>query len=346
MIETTAISRLKVLLSAMFLLVVFSIFSQTKNCGSPCTNPGFELDSAFWNFWAGNPSINADPNNLTPGFNPTPPGSQPKPNPFLITNAADFDQIVGGTILPVVPPGGDNKALRIGDKKYWGGSSWGAARASISFTVSASNSNFIYKYAVVLHDPVTGHDSAERPYFRVRVHDAGGNIITCGNYNVVADPTKPEFASFIETAPNSDIWYRPWATAFIPLQGYIGQCITVEFTTSDCTIGNHLGYAYIDCVCESLSIISSSPNICGGHSVLLTAPAGGESYAWTNSLGGTTGIVGSATNQTATVNIAGTYNVVITSVAGPACAITLNITVGTSPTFPISQFTNLTQIPH
>ncbi|MES2286761.1 MAG: PKD domain-containing protein, partial [Bacteroidota bacterium] len=246
---------------------------------------------------------------------------------------------VGGTILPVVPPGGGNNALRIGDLHSWGNASWGAARASISFTVSASNSNFTYRYAVVLNDPSGGHNDNERPYFGVKVRDASNNIITCGEYFVMA---KPPFVGFFETSPFSDMWYRPWTTVFVPLQAYIGQCITVEFTSSDCTQGGHVGYGYVDCACEPLDIIASSPNICGSNSVTLSAPAGGAAYVWTNTAGGTTGIVGSTTGQTASVNLAGTYQVVVTSVAGPTCKTTLNITIGSSPSFPVSQFAHTT----
>lgn len=310
------------------------------NCGSPCTNPGFESGQAFWDYWAADPSTNTDPGNLTAGFNPPPPGFfGQNPNPFLITNTGGFDPTVGGTTLPVVPPGGGNNALRIGDLNSWGSTSWGAARASISFTVSASNSNFTYRYAVVLNDPTSGHTDAERPYFGVKVRDASNNIITCGEYFVLA---KAPFVGFFEISPGSDQWYRPWTTVFVPLQAYIGQCITVEFTSSDCTQGGHFGYGYVDCACEPLDIIASSPNICGGNSVTLSAPAGGASYAWTDSIGGTSGIVGSTTGQTITVNQGGTYQVIVTSVAGPTCITTLDITIGSSPSYPVSQFTNTT----
>lgn len=313
------------------------------NCGAPCTNPGFESGSGFWDYWAGNPSTGTNPGNLTSGFNPPPPGFfGTNPNPHLITSTGGFDATVGGTILPVVPPGGGNNAFRLGDLNAWGSQSWGASRASISFTVSASNANFTYRYAVVLHDPTSGHTDAERPYFRIKVRDAGGNVVTCGDYEVMAKPGTSQFAFFVETGNNSDIWYRPWTSVFIPLQTYIGQCITVEFTSSDCSQGGHLGYAYVDCACDPLEIIASSPNICGGNDVTLTAPAGGASYSWTDSIGGTSGIVGSATNQTAIVTLGGTYHVVITSVAGPTCTTALDITIGTNPSNPVAQFTNAT----
>ena len=319
------------------------------NCGSPCTNPGFESGSVFWNYWGGNPDTNADPTNLTSGFNPPPSGFFGlNPNPHLITTSGGFDPNVGGTTLPVVPPSGGNNALRLGDLNSWGGNSWGAARASISFTVSANNANFTYRYAIVLedpndnsHDPINGF--TQRPYFRVKLRDQAGNVVTCGDYEVVADAGQPAFTTiFTETAPGSNIWYRPWTTVFVPLQAYIGQCVTIEFTTSDCVPGGHFGYGYVDCSCEPLNIITSSPNFCGSNLVTLTAPAGGVSYIWTDSIGGTSGIVGSTTGQAATVNLAGTYKVAVTSVAGPTCTTNLNITIGSGSSSPVAQFTNTT----
>lgn len=318
-----------------------------QNCGSPCTNPGFESGNSFWDYWAGDPNTAADPANLTSGFNPPPPGFFGlHQNQHFITTAGGFDPTVGGSILPVVPPGGGNNALQLGDIQSWGSTSWGAARASISFVVSAANANFTYRYAIVLQDPNDqSHDDVngftQRPYFRVKLRDQSGNILTCGDYEVVADGSKPDFSSiFTETSQGSNTWYRNWTTVFVPLQSYVGQCVSIEFTTSDCTQGGHMGYGYVDCACEPLSIITSSPNICGGNSVSLTAPAGGATYAWTDSLGNTSAFVGRTDTAVAVVNQPGTYKVVVTSVAGPTCQTILYITIGTGSGNPIALFTS------
>lgn len=299
------------------------------NCGSPCTNPGFESGTGFWDYWSGVAcaTSSSDPCNLVSGFSST---------AHDLTTVGGYDATVGGTTLPVVPPGGGNNAMELGD---YTGTGSKASRASISFTVSAANANFTYRYAVVLQDPVSGHTDPERPYFWVKVRDSGGNVVPCGNYQVMA---KPPMTGFLETSSGSDIWYTPWTTVFIPLQTYIGQCITVEFTVADCSQGGHFGYAYIDGDCDPLEILTSSPSVCGGQSVTLSAPPGGQSYAWTNTAGGTTGIVGSTTGQTAQVNQAGTYQVAITMVTGAACITNLTITIGSNPLFPVAQFTNTT----
>ncbi|MCK6649549.1 MAG: PKD domain-containing protein, partial [Bacteroidia bacterium] len=304
------------------------------NCGSPCTNPGFESGTGFWDYSYGDAcsgSSSSDPCNLVNGFSAS---------AHDLTAVADgYDPIVGGTILPVVPPGGGNNAMMLGDGANYpdNGATTSASRASISFTVSAANANFTYRYAVVFED--SGHSDPERPYFKVSVSDASGNPVQCGEYFVTS---RPPVTGFTETSPGSGVWYRNWTTVFIPLDSYIGQCVTIEFTASDCSVGGHFGYAYIDADCDPLQILSSSPAICGGNSITLTAPAGGVSYNWTNTAGGTTGIVGSTTSQVVTVNQAGTYQVSIEMVSGPACIVTLNITVPSNPANPVASFTNTT----
>lgn len=298
------------------------------NCGSPCTNPGFEAGTGFWDYYTGTAcaSSTSDPCSIVAGFS----SSQ-----HVVQTVGGFDPVVGAA-LPVVGPGGGSSSLMLGDGPITGGY---ASRASISFTVSAANANFTYRYACVLQDPVSGHADPERPYFNVHLRDGSGALIMCGEYMVMA---KPPVVGFTETSPGSAIWWRNWTTVMVPLSSYIGQCVTVQFTSSDCSQGGHYGYAYIDGDCDPLTLLSSSPSICGGGSVTLTAPAGAAGYAWTNTAGGTTGIVGPTTNNTAVVNVAGTYQCVITSAAGPSCTTTLTITVGSSPTSPNANFTSTT----
>lgn len=301
------------------------------NCGSPCTNPGFETGTtSFWDGSTGTACASPDPCTPVVGFN----SSQ-----HIITLLGAYDSIVGGSILPTVPPGGGNNALMLGNGPVNGAQ---AARISMSFTVSASTANFTYRFAAVLEDPVSGHTNPERPYFSAKIKDASGTLLSCGTYIVTADASQPNFTTlFTQTSAGSNIWYRNWTSVFVPLGAYIGQCITVEFTSSDCAQGGHFGYAYIDANCSPMQIITSAPTVCGGSSVTLNAPAGGGSYTWTNTAGGTTGIVGSDSSQTAIVNQAGTYQVVVASVSGTGCTSAFTITIGSSPNPPpVPQFTN------
>lgn len=298
----------------------------TFGCGSPCSNPGFEAGTGFWDYWSGTAcSTSPDPCSLVSGFSSS---------AHVLETVGGFDPIVGAALPLVAPGGGGTNSLMIGNGT---GTNYGASRASISFTVDSNSTNFTYRYAVVLQDPGSTHTDPERPYFKVKLRDALGNVLACGDYEVLA---KPPIVDFFLAPGFSDVYYRPWTTVFVPLSAYIGQCVTLEFTSSDCAQGGHYGYAYIDADCSPSTLVTSSPAVCGGATVALTAPSGAASYSWTNtSTGGTTGIVGSATGSSIVVDTGSTFQVVMTSVTGVACTSTLTITVLQSP---FSFFTNFT----
>lgn len=299
--------------------LTFPLNPQNRGCNSPCTNPGFESGTNSWDYFTGTACTQPNICNQIPGFNPI---------QHTLMSVGMNDPLIGS--LPVVPPGGGNNSLRIGNGSTSG---YGASKASITFNVTPQSTNFTYRYAVVLEDPLSGHSNAERPYFRAKLKDQNGNFIQCGDYEVIA---KPPMIGFISIGNN--IYYKPWTSVNVPLGNYIGQCVTLEFTSSDCALGGHFGYAYIDAECSLLDI-ETHPTACGDVYTLV-APPGAVSYSWSNlTAGGTTGIVGSSTNQTAVVNQSGTYQVVFTSAGGPTCITTLTINVVINPP-PIALFTN------
>ncbi|AWG22653.1 hypothetical protein FFWV33_14510 [Flavobacterium faecale] len=170
--------------------------------------------------------------------------------------------------LSMVAPGGMYSA-RLGND------SAGKEVETLSYPidVTANNSLFIYKYAVVLQDP--GHNPDEQPYFRVKVYNEDKELIdpTCGSYNVVATSNLPGFQS----CPENKVVFKDWTTVGLDLSPYLGQLLTVEFETGDCSLGAHFGYAYIDAYASSLSIGSAYCTDFDG--VTLTAPIG-FTYLW------------------------------------------------------------------
>ena len=170
--------------------------------------------------------------------------------------------------LSVVAPGGSYSA-RLGND------STGKEAESLSYTVdiTEANSLFIYKYAVVLQDP--GHKPEEQAYFRVNIYNDNRELIdpTCGSYNVIATSNLPGF----KTCDKYGVVYKDWTTVGLDLSPYIGKNITVEFETSDCSLGGHYGYAYVDAYCSSLRIGSSY--CVDSNGVTLSAPTGFE-YLW------------------------------------------------------------------
>jgi len=294
---------------------LFNLGSEVnKGPGQPCNNADFETgDATGWDLSDGN--VDSNPYGY---INVVPTGLNAQH--VIMTGGVDA---IGG--FPRVNPDGGASSLMLGDGT---GTGYMAAGASQTFLVDANSEAFTYSYALVLEDPGSSHSLGEKPFFKVNMYDQAGNSIACGDYSVIAnsgiDP------AFIPYGSGPQGYYLPWRTTFAPLQGYVGQNVTIEFITGDCGQGGHYGYGYIDASCQPLEIIPTQAVICGGNPVTLSAPAGAASYLWSP---------GGQTTQSITTNVPGTYTVDIIPVTGPGCGLTLTSTITGSPDYPVAQFT-------
>lgn len=268
----------------------------------PCFNPDFEMGSlAGWTVSSG----------FHPGFNalgccPNGGGQQ------LVTSGAGLDPFGG---FPVVLPGG-NFSLRLGNSINGGE----ADRIEQQFLVTPANANFSYRYAVVLEDP--NHPINQQPSFQVEMFDTLNNLVPCTYFYVAAGQNIPGF--FNSTTPG--VIYKPWTTVLVDLTPYIGQNITIRFTTFDCSLGGHFGYAYIDGVCQAF-VGGGSATVCAGSTHTFCAPNGLASYMWNGP--SVTNYIG----QCCPVTAPGVYTVSTTLFSncnGPPFTYTL--TTQTSPT--------------
>ncbi len=296
-------------------------------CNPACDNIGFENGnlSAWDAYYAQNTSTTTAFNNSTPvggacgsvqraAYDPTTLDYQ------VALMSGTANDPVAGALIPVVCPTGGSYSCRIGDSTR-NGAQMGILQQT--FTVTSANANFIYMYAVVLENPNPIHQYYQQPYFNVQMIDQNGNPIPdCGNYSVVSGPGLPGYTG-VYFAPDKDTVYcKPWTTVFVPLQAYIGQCITIKVTVSDCSLGGHFGYAYFDATCVA-GIITSLPTLCSNVATLTaSAPAGASSYSWTGPC-----IVGPTNQQSIKVSCPGIYKVAIASVMGASCADTIVDTV-------------------
>jgi|GEM_PF-2772458 len=148
--------------------------------------------------------------------------------------------------LPVVGGGAGRYSLRLGDSN--GGSR--TSKVVLSFDVTPDISFLLLKYAVVLEDP--DHLHFEQPRFEMNIKDQQGNLLDCGEYKVTAAENIPGFEKC------GDWRVRPWTTAGFELKSYIGQTISIEIISTDCSLGGHGGYAYIDASCKPLELILDS----------------------------------------------------------------------------------------
>lgn len=251
-----------------------------------CTNIDFENGNMNgWTLSTGfNPLFNAS------GCCPAAGGAQ------TIVSGNGVDPCGG---FPVVSPGG-LFSVKLGNN----GTGGVADRMEQKFFVTAANSNFTYKYAVVFEDP--GHAVADQPAFMIQMLDSTGTAIPCTYYNVSAGQNIPGFQN---SATCPGVVYKPWTNVVVDLTNYINQNVTIRFTTYDCALGGHYGYAYIDGSCLAFQQ-TTSDTLCVGASKQICAPPGFASYVWSG------GSVTGNTSQCVTVSNPGNYSVQTTLVTG------------------------------
>ncbi len=251
-----------------------------------CTNIDFE--SGNTNGWT-----------LTTGFHPL------FNNSGCCPTAGGAQTIMSGNALdpcggfPVVSPGG-NFSIRLGNN----GTGGVADRMEQKFFVTNANANFTYKYAVVLED--AGHTATQQPAFRIEMFDSLGAPIPCTYYNVAAGQN---INGFQNSANCPGVVYKPWTNVVVDLSTYIGQSVTIRFTTLDCALGGHFGYAYIDGSCVAFQQ-TTIDTICVGSTKTLCAPPGFGSYTWSG------GNANGNTNQCVIVSNPGIYSVQTTLMTG------------------------------
>ncbi|MBA3704625.1 MAG: hypothetical protein H0W84_01590, partial [Bacteroidetes bacterium] len=221
-------------------------------------------------------------------------------------------------VVSVVAPGCRVSSLRIGNQE----AGYQAEAMEKTFMVTTSNVLFTYLYAVVLQNPA-GHTTSNQPRFDISIKTSGGALISCGGvYEVTADNALSEGFTRADNPPcgSPDVWYKNWTAVGTDLTPYIGQSVTIRFTTVDCTQGGHFGYAYVDTYCKPKEIFGTK--VCTlGSSVTLTAPQGFTDYVWSP---------GGATGQSVIINnpVDGAiYTVSFKSIVGASCISTVTDTI-------------------
>lgn len=260
-----------------------------------CNNADFELGNfTGWNGAYGScPSYFSNP--CVPAANPICPNAGIITGRHTIMSGIGFDPWVGPG-LPVVSQGG-SYSVRIGNDDTGGE----AEQLSTTFTVNQSH--FSYRYAVVLENP--NHTANIQPFFKIDVIEtATGAPVTCAQYYVVSGAGVPGFRNL--QVGYRDIEWKPWSTVTMDLSAYLGQQITIRFTTADCGAGGHFGYAYVDCYCEDLKVLQQD-TVCHGDNAYLVAPDNFASYSWAPV---------ASTAQTLVTNLPITHTVTMTTYSG------------------------------
>jgi gliding motility-associated-like protein len=248
----------------IFLFISINAFSQTPNIG-------FE-DGTFTNWKCyighvdslGNPQLTQTP----PVYNR---------QTLLGKESAKVLDFYGN--FPVLCPNGGNYSIRLGNSD----TSREAERVTYTFTVPNQNTySIVFNYAVVLENP--NHLEYQQPKFVARVYDVTtGEYLICPAFDFAASSSLPGFKlSTARGVKGEGIYYKDWSTAAIDLSSHVGEVIRLEFTTNDCTKGQHFGYAYLDINENNGVSIAGNAYCVGQRFMTLYAPNGFASYQWYN----------------------------------------------------------------
>ncbi|MCF8270031.1 MAG: gliding motility-associated C-terminal domain-containing protein [Crocinitomicaceae bacterium] len=280
------------------ILISFSFLSLAQQAA--CFNADFE-DNSFTN-WSGFYGSCCGINTPNQGFT----------NQHQIMVGPGNDPMVAACgNLSIVPPGGNYSAM-VGD---FTGTGAQASRLQYNFSITPQSNMIIVSYAVVLQDP--GHSVSQQPRFEAQLYDAAGNPLPCTFYQVAAANGVPGFQNC------GQYRWKDWTTFGVDVTAYMGQTVTLDVATGDCSLGGHWGYAYVSASCSSLNLSAFYCQNGANNTATLTAPDGFANYVWSN---GATGQQ-LATGQVATVNIQGVDTVDCTITSANGCVATLTTAV-------------------
>ena len=280
----------------MKLLLCIFITSIGLSHAQNCPNSNFSLNN--FNNWNG--TSGTVPNN----------GGTPYDIPGFVVGQHEIISTPGldpntGNALSFPPPG-SNFVCKLGNNIP----NYGAESMSFLITVDQTNRLFVYQYAMVLQAP--GHAVLDEPRFIVKITDVNGNLLpgNCSYYETYGSDPNNNFNNYAGTA------FSTWKDVAIDLTPYLNQTLKIQFTTLDCGLGAHFGYAYLTASCGPFAIDIDQQ--CNGD-ITLIAPPGFQSYLW-NPGGYTTSSV--TLNNPPSGNY--TYSCLLTPVTGISCLISID----------------------
>jgi gliding motility-associated-like protein len=202
----------------------------------------------------------------------------------IMSDTTAYDEYTGYALKKV--PSGYLYSARLGDKIISTDGNPRCWEQSLRYTMTVDSSNalLILKFALVLQY-ASDHTALNEPRFRLTLYNSDGNTLPdCSNYDVYSSNKNVKgFNTYQPSGSDDVVEWRDWTTVGANLLAYIGQTITIEFMSADCTQKYHFGYAYFVAECHPLII---GVKYCTADTTAsLEAPEGFEKYVWKDSGG-------------------------------------------------------------
>jgi hypothetical protein len=218
---------------------------------------------------------------------------------------------LGGTVIAVLNDTSSNNNI---------------TRFRKTIAVTQTTTLMQYAYAGLWQNGGSGHGCCDQPGFQFTIYDCNGNTTACNSITLSPNCTSSNL-TYTAVQGTADIWTN-WQYKAVDLSAYTGSCITIEFTSKDCSCGSHYGTTFLDvsfglppelwfCDCVVTPQNSFSVNYCSSSNYAnITAPPGFYSYQWISPVTGTI-IPGANSNTLSITNptagatytmIAGTVN--------------------------------------
>jgi gliding motility-associated-like protein len=291
-------------------MTLTSSFGQSSNC----TNLNFGLGN-FTN-WTG---YTWRYSTIVPSINSNPVEGIVNRRQTIMSDTSEYDANTGYALRKI--PQGYMYSARLGDEIVTSDANPRCWQQSLRYTMTIDSTNalLIIRFALVLQY-ASDHTALNEPRFRLNLYDSNGNVLEdCSNYDVYSSNKNIKgFTTYTPSGSKDPVEWRDWTAVGANLLKYIGQTITIEFMSTDCTQKYHYGYAYFVAECHPLYI---TVKYCGADNyATLEAPEGFDSYIWKDSNGNVVDTVQNLVISMPTEKAL--FSCTMTSATG--CVVTLN----------------------
>ncbi len=265
----------------LFLCIIFFVNIWVK--ADPVNKKNLGFETGTFDGWIGYQWRYSTASDVSASFNTSPaeiyvPTSR---RHVIVADQSAYDPNTGNELKMI--PYGYKYSARLGCEIVRSDPNPRCWQQSLRYTlkVDSSNAFLLVKFACVLQYS-TSHDNITEmePHFQFSLYDDYGNLIDdCSNYDVYSEINmEAEFNTYEPSGTNRTVKWRDWTTVGADLTKYIGQNITIEFLSADCTGHYHYGYTYfvVDCMPLYITVDYCTDDI---HAVL-SAPSGFRNFLW------------------------------------------------------------------